>query len=469
MAYQSDAAAEENEVFSVNVGRPAEVGIMPRRLACLLADPPPRRGRMWLMNTRLFDGTGAAVRPDAAVLVEDGVIARISDACDAVPEGSEVVDLGGRTLMPGLIDAHAHLFAQVPSPMDGAEPLRPGVAAHFLAAGLREALRMGITTMRDVGSYGDDVLSARQAMRYGALRGPRLLTCGRIVSASAPGGRNFDGMYREADGPDEVRKAVREQIRRGADFVKVMTTGARSVELEDPGPAQMTRDELAALIDEAHRLDYRVAAHAEGLAGAELAIHLGADTLEHGMYLAQRPDLLDAMAQAAQVLVPTLSCLYGVAGMDDQVGTGLAWSGRPGRWAPSLVQLARYNLEQADRTLRAARAAGVPIALGHDWQPFANAGIELIRMAHHGLSVPEALTAATSTGARALGVGSQVGTIEEGKLADLLVLDADPLDDPAVLRDRDRIWLVVQLGEPVAGTALEARVPPGCGPTHTRL
>jgi imidazolonepropionase-like amidohydrolase len=195
------------------------------------------------------------------------------------------------------------------------------------------------------------------------------------------------------------------------------------------------------------------------------------------MYLARRPDLLDAMAEAAQILVPTLSCLYGVAGLDDQnsdqngdlIGTDPARSAGPSRWAPSLVQLARYNLEQADRTLRAARAAGVPIALGHDWQPFANAGIELIRMVHHGLSVPEALIAATATGARALGIDSYVGTIEEGKLADLLVLDADPLDDPAVLRDPDRVWLVVQLGEPVAGTALETRVPLGSEPARARV
>jgi imidazolonepropionase-like amidohydrolase len=453
--------------MGVNIGRPAEVGVGPRRLPCLLSDPAPRPGRMWLTNARVFDGTGTPVRPGAAVLVEDGVIARVGGAIDAVPEGSVVIDLAGRTLMPGLIDAHAHVFAQMPTPLEGAEPIRPAATAHFLSAGLRETLRMGITTMRDVGSYGDGVLSARQAMRYGALRGPRLLTCGRIVSASAPGGRHFPGMYREADGPDEVRKAVREQIRRGADFVKVMTTGARSVELEDPEPAQLTRDEVAALIDEVHRLGYRVAAHAEGLAGTELAIGLGADTIEHGMYLAQRPDLLDAMAEAAQILVPTLSCLYGVAGLGDRIGADPAQPARPGQWAPSLIQLALHNLEQADRTLRAARAAGVPIALGHDWQPFANTGIELVRMIHHGLSGPEALVAATTNGARALGIDSYVGTVEVGKLADLLILDADPLSDPAALRDRDRIWLVLQLGEPVAGAALETPVSTGSLPTRT--
>jgi imidazolonepropionase-like amidohydrolase len=412
---------------------------------------------MWLTNARLFDATGAPVRPRAGVLVTDGVITRVGDAEDGVPPGADVVDLAGRTLMPGLVDAHAHLLAEPPAPAEGAEPLWPGVASHLLAAGLRESLRMGVTTVRDVGSYGDDVVCARQAMRYGAFRGPRLLTCGRIVSATSPGGRFFHTMYREADGPDEVRKAVREQVRRGADFIKVMSTGARSVELEDPEPAQLTHAEIAALVEEAHRLGYRVAAHAEGLAGTELAIKLGADTIEHGMYLNQRPDLLDAMAAAGQVLVPTLSCFYGVAGLGERIGTDPVHRPRSQRWTPPLVELADLNLVEADRTLKAAHAAGVPIALGHDWQPFADTAIELVRMVHHGLSTQEALIAATATGARALGLDERLGTIEPGKLADLLVVDGDPVADPAVLRDRDRIWLVLQLGEPVAGAALENR------------
>jgi imidazolonepropionase-like amidohydrolase len=417
--------------------------LMPSRIAALLADPAPRPGRLWLTNATLFDGTGPAARPGAAVLVEDGRITAVNQA-GAVPSQAEVIDLGGRTLLPGLVDAHAHVFAEPPAPADGAEPPLPGTVAYFLRTGLENALRMGFTTLRDVGSYGDQVVTARQAVRYGAFRGPRLLTCRRIVAATCPGGRFFDGMYREADGPDEIRKAVREQVREGADFVKAMSTGARSVELEDPGPAQLTAAELTALVDEAHRLGFQVAAHAEGLDGTELAIGCGADTIEHGMHLGSRPDLLDAMAQSGQILVPTLSCFYGVAG--DENGSS---------WTEPLADLARFNLAEADRTLKAARAAGVPIALGHDWQPFAQAGTELVRMVHHGLSPHEALIAATATAARALGLHERIGTIEPGKLADLLVVDGDPLTDPAVLCDRDRIWLVLQLGEPVAGAALE--------------
>ena len=423
---------------------------MPPRLPSLLAAPPAAAGRLWLTNARLFSGLDGGVREAAAVLVDDGRIARVGSASDPVPDGARALDLGGRTLLPGLVDAHVHLKAHLPAPDPGAEPLLPGVADHFVAASLRRLLRMGFTTVRDVGSYGDEVVEARQAMRHGAFRGPRVLTCGRIVSATAPGGRFFDGMYREADGCDDVRRAVREQLRRGADFVKVMTTGARSVELEDPDPAQLTSAEIATLVEEAHRLGYRVAAHAEGIDGTALAIEHGIDTIEHGMYLHRRPELLERMAATGQVLVPTLSCFYGVAGHDDPPASPPAET-----WSPLLVELAEFNLEQADLTLRAARAAGVPIAMGFDWSPLGENAIELVRMVRHGLTAAEALTAATATSAAALGLGDHVGTVAPDRLADLLVVDGDPLADPAVLLDPARIWLVLQLGEPVAGAALE--------------
>jgi imidazolonepropionase-like amidohydrolase len=432
---------------------------VPARLPALLADPPAGAGRLWLTGGRVFDGTGGPVREAAAVLVEDGRVAAVANAGDGVPDGATVIELAGRTLLPGLIDAHAHVKVTPPIPDPGAEMLLPGAAAHFLAADLRETLRRGVTTVRDVGSYGDLVFDARQGMRYGAFRGPRLLACGRIVSATAPGGRFFDGMYREADGPDDIRRAVREQLRRGADFIKVMTTGARSVELEDPDPAQLTRAEIATLVEESHRQGYRVAAHAEGIAGTAIAIEEGIDTIEHGMYLCQRPDLLERMAATGQVLVPTLSCFYGVAGLGEP--TPETWAAEPAApetWSPLLVELAHHNLEQAGRTLQAAKAAGVRIAAGHDWHPFWDLAIEIRRMIDHGLTAAESLTAATAGAARALGIDGHVGTVAPGKLADLAVFDGDPLAEPELLSRRDAVWLVIQGGAPVAGASLEHAV-----------
>jgi imidazolonepropionase-like amidohydrolase len=441
------------------------------RFPALIAAPAPARGRLWLTGARLFDGSpaagdGGALRADTAVLIEDGVIQRVADDRERCPDGARPLDLGGRTLMPGLTDVHTHASGHVPHTAKGAEAPLPGLAAHFLQAELREYLRLGVTTIRVCGSQGLLPQQARQAMRYGAFRGPRLLTCGKIISATAPGGRFYGDMYREADGPDDIRRAVREQIREGADFVKMMTTGARSNELEDPDPLQLTEPEMAAVTDEAHRLGYRVAAHAEGLDGCAAAIRHGVDTIEHGMYLHHRPDLLAAMAAAGQVLVPTLSGYYWMAGLGEAVGPDAgagavpadpdAPHADPGMPAV-LTELAQHNLAEGAASMRAARQAGVKIALGSDVS--LATGLEIQRMVHHGLTPGQALAAATGTAAEALGLAGRVGTVTEGKLADLIVVDGDPLAEPALLADPGRIWLVFQQGVPAAGQALENLAP----------
>jgi imidazolonepropionase-like amidohydrolase len=425
---------------------------MPHRFPALIADPPRAEGRLWLTGARLFDGTGGPARDGAAVLVEDGVISRVGSASEPAPEGARQVDLRQRTLMPGLIEAHTHILAHTPETLRGAEPFLAGTPAHFLQAELREFLRMGVTTVRFTGAQAEWPQEARQAMRYGAFRGPRLLTCAKIISATAPGGRFYGTMYREADGPDDMRRAVREQIRAGADFVKIMTTGARSNEMEDPDPLQLTEAEMEAVAEETHRMGYRLSAHAEGLAGCQAAVRHGADTVEHGIHLHERPDLLDAMAASGQVLVPTLSGYYWMAGFGDVVDPTKAE--RVPEMPPELVDLADLNLENGATSMRAARAAGVKIALGSDMEVCV--GLEAQRMIFHGLTPAETLAAATGNAAQALGLAEHVGTVEPGKLADLLIVDGDPLAEPELLADRSRIWLVLQLGVPVAGQALES-------------
>ena len=249
-------------------------------------------------------------------------------------------------------------------------------------------------------------------------------------------------MYREADGPWEMRKAAREQIRDGADFIKIMATGARSVEREDPEPAQMTREEVAAVVDEAHRMGFRVAAHAEGLGGATDRDRGGR---RHRSSTASR----STARRSSSTAWPSAA----------------SSSSRPCRpsttspsGSPTSSRRASSSRPSARPTTRsgrcvAAQAAGVTIAMGYDSGPPGASATELVRLAEAGLG------AAARDPGRDLGLGAgarsrrRVGTIEVGKRADLLVVDGDPLADPAILLDPARIWL----GRP--GRAIVA----GCG------
>jgi len=425
------------------------------RLPAFLNDIPFEPGRLALVGGRLIDpGRRESERSDAAadrpstILIRDGRIEAVIGLDDGIPDDTRVIDVSELTVLPGLIDAHIHVSmlgdaGRGPAPAKGAEPIRPGVEAHLVGRTLRDLLRFGVTTIRDVGAHGDALLDARQAVRYGAFDAPRMLLCGRIVSATAPGARFFPGMYREADGPDGVRRAVREQIRAGADFVKVMTTGARSVELENPEPAQLTADELNAFVDEAHRQTYRTAAHCEGLAGTELAIEAGIDTIEHGFRLHERPDLLDRMADRGIVLVPTLDFLHQVVESE--------------AWTPELQRQGIANLDHAQRTLDAARAAGVTIALGSDGVTAGGAARELARLVEHGVSASEALSAGTRGSAVALGVETVVGSLRPGDVADVVAVDGDPTADVGLLGRIERIALVLHNGRQVGGTSPAAR------------
>jgi imidazolonepropionase-like amidohydrolase len=396
-----------------------------------------------LWNVRLLDPDAGVAVERQAVTIDGGVISAIDEADGTAPAGAR--DLAGATVLPGLIDAHCHVLSATdrspgfgPPPLLHGEAPRPASLGHYiLAASGALILRSGFTTVRDVGSFDDEASALKLAVDLGVVPGPRILTCGRILSATAPGGVLFGTMYREADGPWEMRKAVREQVRRGADYIKFMATGARSVVAEDPEPAQMTLEEMTAIVDEAHRMGRRVAAHAEGLPGTRWAIEAGADTIEHGLSLHRDPGLLDTMAARGAVLVPTLTTFHDLA------------QRFASDFAPPLVEQAKRQLEDALKTVGAARAAGVTLALGYDSGPPGASANELLRLAEAGLSPIDALRAATAGAAAALG-RPDLGRIAVGATADLVVVDGRPDEDLAILTRPESIVLVRKAGQAVS-------------------
>ena len=252
--------------------------------------------RVILRGAALFDGTGEAPRRGVAVVVEGDRIAAVErDGNIAEPASARTIDLGGCTLMPGLIDLHVHVGF-------GVHTLghHPATVALRAARNVRITLLAGITTLRDVGTLDGIAIALRDAVERGDVPGSRIVPCGKIICMTGGHGSESPappGMAREADGADDCRRAVREQIKDGADAIKVTTNGPLNV-------VEFTQAELDAIVDEAHRCGRRVACHASILASSEMAVRAGVDTMEHGCDLDE--ETARAMAERGIWLVPTL-------------------------------------------------------------------------------------------------------------------------------------------------------------------
>jgi imidazolonepropionase-like amidohydrolase len=411
-----------------------------------------------LRGATLIDGTGAAAR-SATVVVDGNRIAAVLDGAPAeLPpqvrgngaSGETVVyDATGMTLLPGLIDAHDHL-SHVGMDVYRRLATSPSLACFELAATLRLTLDAGFTAIRDASGMP---VGPKQAVERGLVPGPRLVCS--IIMITPTGGHGdrlnpcgLSGHFPvlpdvpegKADGPDEIRRKVRELARMGADWIKFCTTGGISSARGGALSRQFTREEVFALVDEAHRMECRAMVHAYGGEGLRDALDAGVDTIEHGAYLWQEDDALRQMADRGVYLVPTLSnSRKYVARMQRNPEATPEYMQRK---APEIVDFGA-------RTVQRALELGVPIAMGTDAGMFGHGdnAWEVQLMAEAGMTPMQAIVATTAAAAACIGLGDRVGTVEPGKLADLVVVDGDPLKDPGLLRDHARFALVMKDGQ----------------------
>src|SRR6202158_5817628 len=367
---------------------------------------------------RLFDGRSDHWVRDGVVVVAGGKIQAVG-AGVAVPAGAQLLDLGDVTLLPGLIDCHTHLSFESSDDFtrDIVNRLRRDVAEAAIraTANARRTLIAGSTTVRDVGSAEFIDVGLRNAIRDGVIPGPRMLVAVHMLGARGGhadgGGFAFKRVGEEpgiergiATGPDQFRDAVRFNVKYGADVIKVGATGGVLSLSDEVDTPQLTQAELDAIVDEAHRLHKRAAAHAHGLTGAKEAIRAGIDSIEHGSFLDE--EALRMMKERGTYLVPTLVA-------------GEYASGRvvPRHYPPEIAAKADAAVAQRSTMFRNALKVGVKIAFGTDSavSPHGLNAKEFALMVGHGMTPAAALRSAMGTAADLLGLPAQIGTLEAGK------------------------------------------------------
>jgi imidazolonepropionase-like amidohydrolase len=379
---------------------------------------------------RLIDGTGQPPISNGVMLVRDQRIGAVGPGSEvAIPVGAQVIDLGEATLLPGLIECHTHLSV---SPELGYGSRFWDAAdvdlAFHMARNARTLLRSGVTTARVAGERNHLDFAYRRAWEAGIVRGPRVVISGPGLQARHGHGLGFSVF---ADGVDDVRRAVRENIRTGADFIKIFVTGATGRVDTPVTTSYYTEAEIAAAVEEAHRAGRPIAAHAHGGPGAKFAVREGIDNLEHGAFMDE--ELVDLLAEHKTWLNPNL-LLYFRERQPDDVPL-----------PPEVTKKRRRARDNLSAMFPKALEAGVRIVAGTDGQ-HGRLCFELACMVELGMSPMDAIMAATKHGAAACRLEEQLGTLETGKLADAVAVKGDPLVDITALAD---VAFVMQSGRPV--------------------
>ena len=398
-----------------------------------------------LIGATLIDGTGQPTIPDSAILIDKEYIKDVGPRESVeIPDNTEIINVSGKVIMPGMIDCHDHLSAQGYDLASRWGLHEPNSLQNLRTASvLNETLSAGYTCVRDAGGLDEGF---KMAVEEGLYPGPRLvLSIGIIsptggladrISGSGHGHHTLDPRLPSgvADGIDAIRSKVREMARSGADVIKFATTGgASSRPGHGPLDIEYTPEETRALVAESNSLGRKTMCHAVGGPGLRMCIEAGTNSVEHGCYLGEDPDLLKMMADNGIFFVPT----FEVYEFHSTVS------------APHMKARAQALMDIHKDSMHQALAAGVKVVAGTDAGGFVHGdnAREVELLVEKGMSNMQAIQATTGWAAECVGLEHEIGTISAGKLADLLILDGDPLKDISILRNQDRISLIMKNGE----------------------
>jgi imidazolonepropionase-like amidohydrolase len=408
----------------------------------LVAQPPtpsaPPKVEVVIHAGTLMDRPGKEPRRSASVLIAKGKITAVQDGFAKPPEGATLIDLKDRVVLPGLIDCHVHLTSDRAGLEGQLSSVTDSVAerSYEAAWNARKTLDAGFTTVRNLGSSDGVTLALRDAIAKGWAIGPRIIDAGSGISTTS-GHMDPKLGFREefhdvldrhdtlCDGADDCRQAVRKQIGRGVDVIKIATTGGVNSRIGAGLGAQMFEDEAKVIVETAHMYGKKVAVHAHGADGINLALRAGADSIEHGTLIDD--ESLKLFKSSGAYYVPTLSTINGYL---ERIAAN------PNAYAPEVRKKIDWRLSITGDALKKAVPAGVKIAFGTD------AGVskhgrnadEFELMVKFGMTPATAIQAATVNAADLLGIADQVGSLEPGKTADLIAVQGDPLSDITVLK-----------------------------------